>query len=123
MPMLYYFDSSEKLGNIIKGNRDWRKCLGLDKAYQCYNPIELFHFLLEFPETRRQPVVQRLELLRQLLSVDADPLCQQRHLERMEIWFRERGNLDLNIGEECGWGWPGKQADAARIKGECYVSV
>lgn len=39
--------------------------------------------------------MQRLELLRQLFPVDADPLCQQRHLEK-----RGMGRMKHSLGRE-----------------------
>lgn len=72
--------------HLASGTRSQRETKGkrerhLDKAYQCYDPIELLYFLLQLTEARRQPVMQRLELLRQFLPVDADPFREQRNLE------------------------------------------
>ena len=72
--------------HLASGPRSQRETKGkrerhLDEAYQCYDPIELLYFLLQLMEARRQPVMQRLELLCQFLPVDADPFREQRYLE------------------------------------------
>lgn len=50
-------------------------------THQSYDAIMLLHFLPKVLEARNQAVVQRLQLLRRLLPMDANPICQDGDLK------------------------------------------
>lgn len=82
---LFFFSVSEH-GCHAQVRRQWGKGAGLRSTrsitHQSDDAVVLLHLLPEVLEAGDQAVVQRLQLLRRLLAVDADSLRQQGDLQR-----------------------------------------